>query len=86
MLKIIYSFLSGLLGRKQKTDLASWEPAWSEFLEDNVHFYAGLNDEEKTIFHKRVLLFLSTTNIESGYFDVSDEDRLLVAASAIIPV
>ena len=86
MLKRIHSFFSDFLGKKQKVDLANWEPAWSGFLEEHVHFYTGLDDEEKTVFHKRALLFLSTTNIESGYFDVSDEDRLLVAASAIIPV
>jgi MtfA peptidase len=32
------------------------------------------------------LLFLQTTAIEAGQFEVTDQDRLLVAASAIIPV
>lgn len=86
MLSRLRNFFFGLCDGNKKVDLASWAPKWSSFLNQNVHFYAGLNDAQKQIFHKRTLLFLSTTKIESGYFEVSDEDRLLVAASAIIPV
>jgi Mlc titration factor MtfA (ptsG expression regulator) len=45
-----------------------------------------LNAEDKLLFERRVLLFLQTTNIEAGQFEVTHEDCLLVAASAIIPV
>ena len=86
MLGLFRNFLSGLMGNQQLVDLESWQPEWSEFLEKNVQFYAGLDSTQKQDFHRRTLLFLSTTSIESGYFEVSDEDRLLVAASAIIPV
>lgn len=86
MLNRIITFLSNLFGVNQELDLEKWQANWSAFLGNTVHFYDGLNEADKEIFHHRVLLFLSTTKIESGYFEVTDEDRLLVAASAIIPV
>lgn len=45
-----------------------------------------LEDADRLVFNQRVQLFLAKTRVESGYFDVNDEDKLLVAASAIIPV
>jgi len=64
----------------------SWQIAWSDFLLEHVVFYKTLSDGDKKLFEQRCLLFINTTRIEAGAFEVSDEDRLLVAASAIIPV
>lgn len=63
-----------------------WLPEWSHFLAREVDFYRALSADDKTIFHRRIILFLQSTRVEAGQFVVSDEDRLLVAASAIIPV
>ena len=63
-----------------------WQPNWSSFLNDKVVFYRTLTDSDKRLFEKRARLFLETTPVEAGQLDVSDEDRLLVAASAVIPV
>jgi len=90
MIQKIKTFFSELHWFKSSQDkpstLSKWQVSWSLFLAEKVHFYGSLNQTEKTIFHQRVLLFLSTTRIESGHFQVTDEDRLLVASSAIIPV
>lgn len=64
----------------------SWQAQWSVFLSAHVVFYKVLSEKDKIIFEQRCLLFINTTRIEAGAFEVSDEDRLLVAASAIIPV
>lgn len=64
-----------------------WEKRWSEFLLQHVAFYRNLNALERIQFEKRILLFLHTTSVEGSVdVKVSDEDRLLVSASAIIPV
>jgi len=63
-----------------------WSTQWSEFLKDKVAFYKDLSNSDQDLFNRRVFLFLQTTSVESSYSEVSDEDRLLVAASAIIPV
>ena len=49
-------------------------------------FYQSLNQADQLLFNKRVLLFLDTTRIESYDDIVTDQDRLLIAASAVIPV
>lgn len=65
----------------------TWQAHWSEYLEEHVSFYGNLNAENKIRFEKRILLFLFTTKVEGGVdVEVTDDDRLLVASSAIIPV
>ncbi|MFT7184907.1 MAG: Mlc titration factor MtfA (ptsG expression regulator) [Pseudohongiellaceae bacterium] len=64
----------------------TWQANWSTYLNETVAFYRTLSASDKLIFEKRVGLFLETTLVEAGQLEVSNEDRLLVAASAIIPV
>lgn len=64
----------------------NWQASWTTYLNNTVAFYRTLSGSDKVIFEKRVRLFLETTPVEAGQFEVSDQDRLLVAASAIIPV
>ena len=59
---------------------------WRRFLEREVSFYRGLSDSDRQVFEQRVQLFLATTDIVAYGVEVTDDDRLLVAASAIIPV
>lgn len=56
-------------------------------LENKVPLYVSLNDAKRALFTERVEYFLKTTRVsaEKGA-DVSDEDRVLVAASATIPL
>ena len=64
-----------------------WRKEWSEFLSSTVNFYQNLGGDSRVIFEKRILLFLHSTVVEGAEaVIVTDEDRLLVAASAIIPV
>jgi len=63
-----------------------FKAVWRDFLLSQVTFYQALNVTQRTVFERRVQLFLDTTEIVGNQVDVSDEDRLLIAASAIIPV
>jgi Mlc titration factor MtfA (ptsG expression regulator) len=72
-------------GTKEPESL-QWQLGWTDFLNDNVVFYRTLNEADKPLFDERARLFMETTPIEAGQFEVSDQDRLLVAASAVIPV
>lgn len=49
-------------------------------------FYQTLSLSDKHIFEERVRLFIETTPVEAGHVEITDEDRLLVASSAVIPV
>lgn len=74
------------LQQEPTVEPVEWKPEWSRFLTEKVVFYRKLSEQDKQEFNNRALLFLQTTEIESGQFEVSEEDKLLVAASAIIPV
>ena len=52
----------------------------------HVSFYRNLPDNLKLIFQKKIEEFFRYINIEGVKIQVSDMDRILVAASAIIPV
>lgn len=57
-----------------------------QFLDQNVSFYHALDDAEKHVFEKRVLLFLATTKVVGHDVDITDQDCLLIASAAIILV
>ncbi|ROS01362.1 hypothetical protein EDC56_1803 [Sinobacterium caligoides] len=82
----MFSWVKHLFGRDNDEAALEWQPQWSAFLAAQVAFYRVLTAEDKRLFEQRVLLFLQTTRVEAAPAEVSDEDCLLVAASAIIPV
>jgi len=55
-------------------------------LEDKVLFYRRLTPEQKIRFDSDVVSFLQSCIITGVGFDVTDEDRMLVSASAVIPI
>ncbi len=59
---------------------------WRRFLEEHVSFYQKLSEGRKKVFEDDIRLFLSSVEINGVETEVTDNDRLLVAASAVIPV
>lgn len=86
MITLIKNWFIGLFNHKASIKDVIWQQEWTDFLNEKVAFYRTLDGEDKALFNQRVILFLQTTSIESGQFEVTEEDALLVAASAIIPV
>lgn len=86
MFNSIKKSILGWFGCRETREVFLWQEVWSHFLSQKVAFYRVLSDQDKELFHQRVLLFLQTTSVEAGQFEAADEDKLLVAASAIIPV
>jgi len=86
-LKSLFVSLNSSTGRSNcEIVTISWQANWTTYLNETVAFYRTLSESDKTLFEKRVRLFLETTPVEAGQIEVTDEDRLLVAASAVIPV
>ncbi len=86
MLEWIKTYWGCIFGNNRSEEAVQWQSRWSIFLHDKVAFYRSLDSSGRRLFEQRVVLFLQTTGVEAGQFEVSDKDRLLVAASAIIPV
>jgi Mlc titration factor MtfA (ptsG expression regulator) len=59
---------------------------WHEILVKNILFYEKLTTDEQQIFCSKMFYFLDATNITAIHFKLEELDRLLIAASAIIPV
>lgn len=59
---------------------------WRDFLLDKVQFYQELNETDRLLFESDVQKFLKRIKITGIKTTVSDEDRLLVASSAVIPI
>ncbi len=86
MFEWIKTYWGRIFGNNRSEEAVQWQSRWSSFLHDKVAFYRSLDSSGRRLFEQRVVLFLQTTGVEAGQFEVSNEDRLLVAASAIIPV
>ncbi|GGF23055.1 M90 family metallopeptidase [Hymenobacter cavernae] len=73
--------------RVRAAALAQDFPAeWRQVLASRVAFYLALSKNEKQRFERAVQVFLAETRITGVQVEVDDTTRVLVAASAIIPV
>lgn len=72
--------------RKKEVKLIPMPDNYRQLLTDHVAFYRRLNDEDKQIFEGRVQHFLSEIRITGVRTEVEDIDRILIGASAIIPI
>ncbi|HEX8326564.1 MAG TPA: zinc-dependent peptidase [Hymenobacter sp.] len=86
---VVYAFYQYATAdsRRRTEALAEEFPvAWRHILAERVAFYLSLTKKEKARFEKQVQVFLAGTRITGVQTEVDDTTRLLVAASAIIPV
>ena len=72
--------------RKKLKILAPLPGAYKDLLGENVAFYRHLDAIGKINFENRVQHFLSTTSITGVNTAVEDIDKVLIGASAIIPI
>lgn len=73
----------------KKKQLKAVEPLplqYRELLKEKVVFYRQLDPSKKAVFEDRVQRFLSGVKITGVHTSVEDIDRILIAASAIIPI
>lgn len=81
--------LISLVMRRNKTEPVDDIPlpdSYKTILAEQSVFYQQLDEIQKEIFSKRVQHFLATTQITGVNTTVEDLDKVLVAASAIIPI
>jgi Mlc titration factor MtfA (ptsG expression regulator) len=95
LLGLLVIFLLGLLAvvilllreRRRKRRAGSPVPArLPQLLQSHIPFYRQLTTDEQAEFENRVAGFLIRTTVTGIGIRLSDADRVLVAASAIIPI
>ena len=78
---LVYVFL-----KKYSRKTEPFPKHWHEILIEEVKFYRQLNASEQKRFQNRMMQFLSETYIDSVQFELEELDKILIAASAVIPV
>jgi Mlc titration factor MtfA (ptsG expression regulator) len=88
ILFLLAFFAFRLFGKKQAVQPAnqSLENNYKNLLNQHVAFYQKLNDAGKAKFEGMVANFIETIRIEGVGLEIDDLDRVLVAASAVIPI
>ncbi len=74
------------LSRPKKKPVAVVSETIEDTLQQKVAYYARLSPDEKLRFQKEVDEFIRDVKITGVKTEVSDEDRVLLAASAVIPI
>ncbi len=82
----LYYFLTRRLRQRAAIRQAPFPAHWHNILEKEVSFYQGLNAEEQQRFREEVHIFLREKRITGINTSIDDTVRVLVAASAIIPI
>ncbi|MEE4177407.1 MAG: zinc-dependent peptidase [Bacteroides sp.] len=72
--------------RRKKILATEFPPAWRKILTEKVIYYNHLPASEKPVFEKDIQIFLAEKRITGIKTRINDTDRLLVSASAVIPV
>ena len=85
---VLIVIAAGFLYRSRKKDTGKYiiAASTSQLLLDNVAFYRNLSEQNKLLFEARVKDFQANVVIRGVDVEVTDLDRVLVAAGAIIPI
>jgi Mlc titration factor MtfA (ptsG expression regulator) len=72
--------------RMKKKIKKEFPAPWEDILEEKVRFYQSLDPAKKKTFRDKILRFISNVKITGVDTELTDEDRVLVASSAVIPI
>lgn len=91
LISCVVVFVFILMFRQKKNSISSKNGAalpqgYQELLQENVAFYRRLTDTGKRNFEDRVQHFISGIRITGVGTTVEDIDRVLIGASAVIPI
>ena len=84
VLFLLFVFRKGI--KKQPAAIAVAPAGFKEILTEQVPFYKQLSPENKAVFESRALQFLAQVRITGVKTQVEDLDRVLISASAVIPI
>jgi len=86
---IIFLYFIGKSFNKKniwKKPKKQFPPQWKKILLENVSFYNSLNPTDKKLFEFKIQEFIINIRITGIKTSVQEIDKLLIAASAIIPI
>jgi MtfA peptidase len=81
-----YLFFMRKYRRRKRILQEPFPPTWETILSNQIQYYHELSPQQQSLFQKRIQIFLSEKIITGIETEISDDIRILIAASAIIPV
>ncbi|WP_224744009.1 zinc-dependent peptidase [Pontibacter aquaedesilientis] len=86
MVLLFYRWATRKERRRQQILKDGFPVEWRKILQDRVGFYHTLKEEDQQRFERKLLLFVSEKRITGIQTEVDDTTKVLVGASAIIPI
>ena len=83
---LVYFFMTRKYRRRSKVAKRPFPAAWETILKTRVAFYNTLSPEEQERFKLEIAIFLDEKRITGIKTELDDTTRVLVAASAVIPI
>lgn len=72
--------------KSKRQSIQPFPGLWRKLLTDNVLYYRKLAKDRKITFEQRMMEFLSEVYIDGVQIELEELDKILIAASAVIPV
>ncbi len=86
LIPVVYWLVRRKTLRRRTVIAGPFPPQWEVCLNRDVEFFRRLDEDQKQRFRDMVKVFIDETPITGIRTEVDDQTRVLVAASAIIPV
>ncbi|MBP1839939.1 zinc-dependent peptidase [Formosa algae] len=83
---ILIAFAAFALSKLKTKKANNFPKNWHNLMLKHVLFYKELPKAKQLQFQKRMMVFLSEVHIEGVQLELVDLDKILIAASAVIPV
>ncbi len=82
----IYNVLTSKYKKRNQVLQTNFPKEWRKILTKNIPFYNALSNQNKSRFEQNIQIFLAEKRITGIHTEIGDTIKLLVAASAIIPI
>jgi len=83
---VIIAVIASSIIKRRRIQQYKLPPTTHDYLLEHVKFYQDLATDKQRAFDERVRDFLARTTVTGVGADITDTDKVLVAASAIIPI
>lgn len=83
---LLFVFIIYSLYKNRRKKVKPFPEEWHALLLKHVHFYKSLSTEKQQEFQERMMQFLNEVYLDSVDLEIQDLDKILIAASAVIPV
>ena len=86
ILVVILLFAIHFYRKAKRHSVKPFPEHWHKLLMENVLYYENLSKGRQLVFQQRMMQFLSEVYIDGVQFELEELDKILIAASAVIPV